>query len=295
MSAGAKPLVGVALQPDELFLRHNLAWIDEHAELFEITPETLWGEGCRPGPGYQRLLRFTQSAGRPVCGHGVLFSIGAARAPERRAAWLHALRRDVDEFDMLWLSDHLGFADGDRQTHVAWPLPLPPTDEAVEIVARGLRELRTVCDDVLFENNADLICLGDPREQVRMFARIADAADAGMLLDLHNAYAFCRNVGLDLDTFLDLVPWRRVHELHLSGGSDSDPELLPSRRSMRLDSHDGAVPDDVWRAFDAALPRAVALRAVVCEWFPDAMDERAAAAFRADFERARAAVRGGRR
>lgn len=42
---------------------------------------------------------------------------------------------------------------------------------------------------------------------------------------------------------------RRVLELHLSGGSDSGPDWLPSRRVLRLDSHDGAVPEPVWRAF----------------------------------------------
>jgi len=146
------------------------------------------------------------------------------------------------------------------------------------------------CSNVLFENNADLFCLGEPLDQAVLYSRICEAADASMLLDLHNAYAFCRNVGIDLTVFLDHLPWARVGEIHLSGGSDSDPEFLPSGRSMRLDSHDGAVPEAVWQALESALPRASNLRAVVCEWFPDAMDASAGRQFAADFDRARSLV-----
>jgi uncharacterized protein (UPF0276 family) len=283
------PLVGIALQPEPVFFEHNRRLLEERAQLFEVTPETLWTNGCEPGPGHQRLLRFTAAAGRPVVGHGVLCSIGAAAPPARRARWLQALCRDAQAFGFGWLSEHLGFADVDG-LHVAWPLPLPCTDEAADVVAASLRELRGACGEVLFENNADLFCLGDPLDQAELFARICERADAGLLLDLHNAFAFCRNVGVDLHAFLERLPWPRVRELHLSGGSDSDPELLPSRRSLRLDSHDGAVPDEVWRALQFALPRASGLRAVVCEWFPDAMDAAAGAQFAADFERARAMV-----
>jgi len=280
-----RPLLGVALQPDEVFWRHNRALI-ERAELFEVTPETLWDARCEPTEGHERLRRFVQQSGRPCVGHGVLASIGATERPARRDRWLGALRRDAEQFGCRWLSEHLGFADAGG-LHVAWPLPLPVTDEAVDVVAASLRELRAACDVVLFENNADLFCLGDPLAQPELFARICDAADAHMLLDLHNAYAFCRNVGVALEAFLERLPWARVREIHLSGGSESDPELLPSRRSLRLDSHDGAVPEEVWAAFGSALPRAVGLQAVVCEWFPDAMDDAAARQFAADFERAR--------
>lgn len=286
-----RPLVGIALQPEPVFWQHNRALIEERAELFEVTPETLWLGGTAPGPGHERLRAFAAGCGRPIVGHGVLLSIGAAERPRRRDAWLAALARDARAFGFQWFSEHLGFADADG-LHGAWPLPLPPTDEAVATVAAALHELRRVCPMVAFENNADLFCLGDPLAQPALFARICEAADAQLLLDLHNAFAFCRNVGCALDAFLERLPWPRVVEMHLSGGSDSDPEFLPSRRSLRLDSHDGAVPDEVWRAFASALPRAANLRAVVLEWFPDAMDAAAGRQFAEDFARARAMLGG---
>ncbi len=284
-------MVGIALQPEDVFWRHNRALIEARAELFAVPPETPSTAGCAPGPGHERLLAFTRGAGRPVVGHGVLSSIGAVARPARRDAWLAALARDARAFGFAWLSEHLGFADA-GDVHTAWPLPLPCTDDAASAVAASLRELRQACATVAFENNADLFCLGDPLRQPELFHRICERADAHVLLDLHNAYAFCENAGCEFDAFLDRLPWPRVIELHLSGGSDSDPDLLASGRRMRLDSHDGAVPDAVWRAFERALTRAGNLRAVVLEWFPDAMDEAAGRAFAADFERARSIVGG---
>lgn len=281
-----RPLVGVALQPEDVFWRYNRVLLEERAELFEVTPETLWGVDCAPTPEHERLRAFTARAGRPVVGHGVLASIGAAERPARRDAWLAALRRDRQAFGMQWISEHLGFADAGGM-HVAWPLPLPYSDEAVATVAGSLRELRAVHETVLFENNADLFCLGDPFAQCELFAAICAAADAHLLLDLHNAYAFCRNVAIDLPTWLDHLPWNRIVEIHLSGGSDSDVGFSPDGGRLRLDSHDGAVPDEVWAVLPRALQRADNLRAVVCEWFPDAMDESAGRQFARDFERAR--------
>ncbi|HEX6813863.1 MAG TPA: DUF692 family protein [Planctomycetota bacterium] len=282
----ARPWVGINLPADELFWQHNRRLAEERAELFEITPETLWSGGCVEGKGYQELAAFVKRCGRPVIGHGVLASIGAAERPARRDAWLQALQRDRAVFGFDWFSEHLGFADA-CGLHVAWPLPLPPTGEAVTTVAASLAELQAVHPVVAFENNADLFCLGDPLAQPEFFAAICSTANAHLLLDLHNAYAFCRNLEVDLDAWLERVPWQRVIEVHLSGGSESDCAWLTSGRSLRMDSHDDAVPEPVWRAFGTALQRASNLRAVVVEWMPDAMGAGAAAAFAADFARAR--------
>lgn len=281
-----RPLVGLSLQPDRAFLQRNQRLIQEQAELFEVTPETVWRAGALPGAGYDALLSLVRTSGRPVVGHGVLFGLGGVEAPARRPAWLAGLRRDHAAFGFAWLSEHLGFADHDG-VHATLPLPLPPTAEAAAVAARSLAALQSVCPIVAFENNADLFCLGDPLLQPSLFAEVCARADAWLVLDLHNAWTFCHNHDVALDAWLERIPWERVLEIHLSGGSASDPEWLPNRRVLRLDSHDGAVPAPVWKAFDAALPRAVNLRAVVLEWLPDDFDDAAAAQLAADFARAR--------
>lgn len=285
-----RPLCGLALPNDRGFLQHCRRLVDEQAELFEVTPEVLWGAGAEPGPGHAAMRELVRARGRPVVGHGVLFGLGNATPPPRRAAWLAGLRRDAPAFGFAWYSDHLGFADA-GPGHATLPLPLPPTAEATAVVAANLRELATVHPIVAFENNADLFCCGDLLQQPAWYAAICDRADAFLLLDLHNAFVQCQNAGVDLDAWLDRLPWSRVLEIHLAGGSDSDPEWLPSRRRLRLDSHDGAVPAPVWRAYASALRRAPNLRAVVLEWLPDGFTPAAAAVLAADFARAQEPLR----
>ena len=226
----------------------------------------------------------------PPSATAFLYSLGAAVPPPRRQLWLEALRRDQEVFGFRWYSEHLGFADaGDR--HVALPLPLPPGRESVEAVARNLEPLRDLFGRVAFENNVGYFALGDPLAEPGLFRDVCRHTGCAMVLDLHNAYTTCHNAGLDLDTWLARVDLSSVLEIHLSGGSDSDPGWLPSRRVFRLDSHDGPIPEPVWRAFERILPECPALEAVVLEWMPGEMDAAAAAAWGTDFERARRILR----
>jgi hypothetical protein len=281
-----RPLLGISLQPDREFLLANRELIERDAEVFEVTPETLWRAAAQPGAGYQQVLGLVRRLGRPVIGHGVLFGLGNAEAPARRSAWLAGLARDQAAFGFAWLSEHLGFADASG-LHAALPLPLPPTDEAAAVVAANLRLLQTVQPLVAFENNADYFALGDPLAQPQFFASVCARADAWLVLDLHNAFTQCLALGCDFDAWLERVPWPRVLEIHVSGGSESDPDWLPSRRVLRLDSHDGEVPEPVWAALSGALRRATNLRAVIFEWLPQGMTAAAAAVFAADFARGR--------
>ena len=54
-------------------------------------------------------------------------------------------------------------------------------------------------------------------------------------------------------------------EIHLSGGSFSDPGWLPEGAVLRLDSHDDDVPEEVWALFEETFPRCPNLRGVTLE------------------------------
>lgn len=284
------PALGIALQADLQFLELNRALIEDDAEVYEINPETLWGEGAEPSPLHEVFADLIERSGRPAVGHGILYSLGAAASPSRRELWLAALRRDRDVFGLRWFSEHLGFADA-AGLHVALPLPLPRCEETVAAVARNVAPLRDVFDRVAFENNVGYFALGDPLDECALFGDICTATGCALVLDLHNAYTTCVNAGIALDDWLARVDLGNVLELHLSGGSESDPSWLASGRTFRLDSHDGAVPEPVWRAFESVLPRCPGLEAVVLEWMPDEMDAAAARQWAADFDRARSILR----
>ncbi len=286
MPPAAPPLLGISLQADEHFLSLNRELIEERAEVYEINPETLWEQGCRPSPLHPLFKEILARSGRPAVGHGILYSLGAATPPPRRSTWLDALRRDQETFKMLWFSEHLGFADhGGR--HLALPLPLPPDDHTVVAVAQNLEPLAEIFKTVAFENNVGYFALGDPLAEPHLFTDLCNRTDCGMVLDLHNAYTTCVNLGVDLGEWLEGMPWNSVIEIHLSGGSFTDKEWFTGSKTFRLDTHDHPVPEPVWEAFAAVLPHCQNLRAVIVEWLPDGMDKAAAELFSKDFERAR--------
>ncbi len=283
---GTRPLLGISLQADEHFLALNRELIEDAAEIYEINPECLWEAGCEPSPMYGLFRDIVARSGRPVVGHGILYSLGAVTEPPRRPTWLRALRRDQAAFGFEWFSEHLGFAD-DGERHLALPLPLPAGDDTVATVAVNFAPLKDIFTTVAFENNVGYFALGDPLDEVDMFRAVCDRADCSMVLDLHNAYTTCMNFGIGLQAWLDRVPWKSVIEIHLSGGSLSDPSWFDCPRPFRLDTHDHPVPEPVFQIFAESLERCPNLRAVIIEWLPEGMDQAAANSYAADFERAR--------
>lgn len=286
MEPPQRPLLGVSLHAEPQFLALNRALI-ESAEVFEVAPEALWTSGCEPAAGaYETFAEIKRRSQRPMIAHGLAFSPGSAIPPPRRDAWLRAMARDQEVFDYLWWSDHLGFTDA-AGIHSGLPLPLPRGAETVVACAEAFRQMQQVIATVAFENAASYFALGDPRDTPRLWADLcATEPRPHLLLDLHNVFVECSNFGIEIDEYLVPVPWDRVIEIHLSGGSLSHPDLLSSGRQFYLDAHDSAVPEPVWGLFERVLPRCSNLRAVIVEWVADAMDRDAAAQYRRDFDRA---------
>jgi uncharacterized protein (UPF0276 family) len=270
---GATPLgAGLSLHPDEEFVDLCRPLIEEEAEFFEVAPEALWRVGAdgrfSPSPWADVFDGIRRRSGKPFVGHGLGLSPGSAGESAadqaRLARWLERIARDQERFGFLWYTEHLGWIQADGLEAVL-PLPLPPTEEAVQTVASRLNRLRPIIPLVGFENQVSYFALGDVRGEAAFWNRICAAGDLWLLLDLHNCWTQCVNFGVPLADYLAGLDLTRVLEVHLSGGSESEPGWLPSGRVMRLDSHDGPIPEPVWEAFAALRPRCPRLRAVVVE------------------------------
>lgn len=283
--------VGFCLHADLEYLELARPILEEDADFFEVNPETMW----RPEGGrlvrndYHALFREIRArSGKPVVAHGLGFSPGTPLGGDeaRTDAWLERLRDDQAAFDFPWMSEHLGWITvGGRQGVL--PLPLPLDDDAVEAVAARMRRLRAVAPEVAFENNVTYFALGDARREPEFLNAICRAAPCSMLLDLHNVFTQCRNLRLDPFDYVDRLDLERVVEIHVSGGSDSDAAWLPSRRVFRLDSHDGAVPEEVWALLARALPRCPNVRGLLVERLNGTFDRAGVGALRAEVRRAR--------
>lgn len=263
--------VGCPLHADLEYLQLARGLIEDEADFFEVNPETLWREeqGVLVRNEFHTLFRDLHvRSGKAFVAHGLAFSPGTS--PESRGeaartgAWLERLRDDHATFRFEWLTEHLGWTQVDG-FQSALPLPLPFSDEGVAAVAGRMRLLASVVPVVGVENNADYFMLGDPAGWPGFINRVCRASSCGLLLDLHNLHTQCLNLDQDPRATLDRLDLESVLEIHLSGGSESEAGWLPSGRVFRLDSHDGAVPESVWKLLERALPRCRNLRGIVVE------------------------------
>ncbi|MGZ3408469.1 MAG: DUF692 domain-containing protein, partial [Polyangia bacterium] len=190
--------------------------------------------------------------------------------------------------------DHLGASSVDGLA-MTLPLPLPMTAEAARVVRRRLAQMQRVVGDVGVENNVAYFLLGDALDEPRFLMDCVRAHRCHLLLDLHNVYTMAHNFGFDPADYLRRLDLAKVIEIHVSGGSESDPRWLPSGRVLRLDGHDGAVPELVWRMLEAVAPRCPNLRGVTLERMEGTVEDADVPLLAAEMQRLRATVQRVRR
>ncbi len=285
--------VGFTLQPDEEFLALCAALL-EHADYAELAPETLWrrrDDGAFVENGFHvEVGRIVDRAGVAVVSHGVGLSLGTLDDADepRLSAWLARLAKDAARFRFRWASDHLG-ATHIGGLHLQLPVPVPMTAAHAAATRRRLARLAAaVGAPAAVETTANHFVLGDPLDEPAFVAACTEGA--GVVLDLHNVWTMAQNLGFDVDAYLSRLPLDRVVEIHVSGGSESDPRWLPSGRSVRLDSHDGAVPEAVWSLLAAWAPRCPRLQGVTLERMEGTVDDDTVPLLREELARVRKLV-----
>ena len=286
---------GLLLAPDAEWLDILGPIIERDCGHLEIAPETTWridDSGALVPNGFHALfLHLRHRIGCPFIAHGTAFSLGSASPADepRRTRWLDRIREDHAAFQFGWYSDHLGATALDGLA-MALPLPLAMDDESARAVRRSLRAIQSAVPDVAVENNVAYFVVGNALDEPPFLRAVLDAPRTHLLLDLHNLATMAQNHAFDPEDYLSLLDLSRVIEIHLSGGGTSAPEWLPSGRSLRLDSHDSAVPEDVWRLFESTAPRCPNLGAVTLERMEGTLQPPDAALVAEELRRARAVV-----
>ena len=262
--------VGFSLQPEVEFLDLLGDVFREHADYFEVAPETLWRFGAdaalSPNGYHRRFEALKKTTQKPFVAHGVGYSVGSASAADeaRTERWLTQLKKDHTTFGFQWYTDHLGVSTP-AGLSLTLPLPLLMVEENAKIIRARLRRLQSIVPDVGVENTANYFVLGDPLDEPAFLMRAVAAPNMHLLLDLHNVYTMACNFGFDPEAYLHRLDLDKVIEIHVSGGRDSVGAWLPSGRVMRMDSHDDAIPEPVWALLEATLPRCKRLRGVTHE------------------------------
>lgn len=217
----------------------------------EAHTENYFHEG---GAAMRALLR--ARANYPLSLHGVGLGLGSADGIDR--AHLARVKRAIGRFEPALVSEHAcwGQADGEYFNDL---LPLPYTEEAVELLARQVGEAQDHLGvQLLIENVSAYVAFEHSQlTEWDFLAAVADRSGCALLLDVNNIYVSSQNLGTDALAFIDSLPVECVREIHVAGHARNG--------SVLVDDHGSRVCEPVWDLYRRAIVRFGPLPTLV-EW-----------------------------
>lgn len=207
-------------------------------DFVEVISENVMVDGGRP----RDILRCIREH-YPVALHGVSLSVGSADGVDRD--YLARLRSLVDEIQPSVVSDHLCWTriDGFNSHDL---LPLPFTDEALEVVCDNLMFAQDILRrQILIENPTSYIALPGTMTEWEFLGELSRRTGCGLLLDINNIFVSATNHGFDPLVYLNGIPTEPVRQFHLAGHSQG--------AGLLIDTHDSPVSGGVWDLYTRAI------------------------------------------
>jgi uncharacterized protein len=208
-----------------------------------------------------KALRDVGSDARLIV-HGVGLSIGSSDAWDE--TYLALLDQLFASVPIEWHSEHLGYTRVQGQ-FLGTMLPVPRTDEALELVASRAQALQARYG-VLFLLEHVVGLLPDPPSSYSDAAflnALVTASGCRLIVDAYNLRCDQANRGLDLDGFLSELDARNVAEVHVAGGT--------KYKGLALDVH-SRVPSSETTTLAAALVESMPnVKSVTLEFLQDAI------------------------
>lgn len=247
-------MIGIGLRDPHtaelLATRPAIGWLEVHAENY-----------MDDGPLLDRLVEVRRDY--PVGVHAVGLSLGSADgvAPDHLAR----LKRLVEHIEPTVVSDHLSWSCTGG-TYLNDLLPLPYTEEALDVVGRNVAAVQDVLGcRILIENPSRYLRFRHSvMSEAEFLAELARRTGCGVLCDVNNIYVSCANLGEDAAAYVRALPHGIVGEIHLAGHSRS----RRATRDVLIDDHAAPVCADVWALYRLALVR-FGLVPTLVEWDND--------------------------
>lgn len=241
------------------------------ASVLELEPQTLWKKvPTSAGLAYQAneaLFEQVAALPQPKLLHGVGQPVGGT--VDDPTDYVPLLRRMASRLQPAWISEHLSFNRVRRDGCVeecGFLLPPAQTPSAARVAARNIqRYARALGYPVAFETGVNYLSPVDGHfDDGRFFNEVAERADCGILLDLHNVWCNERNGRQRAADALAQMPLDRVWEVHVGGGEAMD--------GLWLDAHCGAMPPELIDLVASVLPRLPNVGSLIFEVLPEHLD-----------------------
>lgn len=234
---------------------------DELVEVIEWSFDTILQASAEP-EWMASLLQEYGNAGRLI-GHGVHFSTLDASWNQKQEDWLRHLKSAFQRHSYQHLSEHFGFMSS-ANAHRGCPLPLSMDDRSLAIGVDRLKRLQDTAQvPVGLENLALTFSVEAIQQQGEFLSRLVEPVNGFLILDLHNLYCQSHNFKIPLMTLVQMYPLHLVKEIHISGGSWADS--IYGDQKIRRDTHDEAVPEELFSTLPKVLPLCPYLEFVILE------------------------------
>lgn len=215
--------------------RPDIAWLEVHTENY-------MGGGMP--------LRYLDAIRRdyPISLHGVGLSLGTAEALD--AAHLNRVHDVVARVEPGLVSEHLSWSMVGG-TYLADLLPLPMTEEALDVVCRHVDQVQGVLKrQLLIENPSSYARFKHSTiPEWEFMSAVAVRTGCGILCDVNNIYVSACNHGWDTSAYLAALPEGAIGEIHLAGHTVKNI----GGRTLRIDDHGSRVSPQVWALYYEAL------------------------------------------
>lgn len=184
--------------------------------------------------------------------------------------WLAEVAALAREIGAAWLCGdgglwHFGPRDRGHQTLMPPILCRESADEMADAIVAVEDGTGMAC---LPENPPATVYLGN-LHILDYYARVADRAGCGLLLDCAHLAIYQRLHGHAPLTGLDGYPLDRVVEIHVAGGTEKETDGY----RWVDDDHNPEPLEDTWRIVEHVIPRAPNLKAVVYECERNAVED----------------------
>ena len=232
--------IGLRFQHHQAVLetRPDVAWLEAHTENY-----------MGGGPSIRTLEAIRRDY--PVSLHGVGLSLGSAEGLD--IAHLERIREVVRRIEPGLVSEHLSWSVADA-TYLPDLLPLPMTDEALDLVCRHVDQTQDGLQRrILVENPSSYFCYEHSTiPEWEFLTEVARRTGCGILCDVNNIYVSACNHGWDCTVYLDALPARAIGEIHLAGHALRE---IGGGQTLRIDDHGSRVAPEVWALYVQALER----------------------------------------
>ncbi len=187
----------------------------------------------------------------PVSLHGVGLSLGSAEG--LNPVHLERVRQVAERIEPALMSEHIAWSVSGG-AYLADLLPLPMTEEALDVVCRHVDQMQsTLRRKILVENPSTYMqFVHSTIPEWEFMAAVAARTGCGILCDINNIFVSAKNHDWDGSAYVTALPTEAIGEIHLAGHS---VRQLPDGGSLRIDDHASCVSDEVWSVYAQALRR----------------------------------------